>query len=292
MITGTYVDRTGKKTFRTNDPDKLIATINEAHKSRGGKPLTKGALSYLSKAGKKGQLTATVLSSVLGYNFGEEFLKDSNIIDRTYQDTVSLGNAPIVEENFTTGEKAAGAAGAGVGASLFTKAGRKGLGKAFNFLGPLGSVAFNTIAGIDLNSGVDRAILGGEMFGAKSVVDAFNKVTGNIKNKAGQMGARVLGIGGLRPAFASRIAAGTTLPGALVLGGEGLYQLAKNSQPGYFLGDDDEPKAFDRENAADVFPSMIDANEQAYKIAKEKGISYEDAVKEIDYTRLKNLKND
>lgn len=232
LITGTYVDRTGKKTFRTNDPDKFIATINEVHKARGGKPLTKGVLSYLNKVGKKGQLTATVLSSVLGYNFGEEFLKDSNIIDRTYQDTVSLGNAPIVEENFTTGEKVAGA---GV-ASLVVPTVRKVASKAANLLtGPMGmgaiTYAFRPEGGYDLKRTKDRLGFEAEAVLAPSLVEGVTSVTSKIKNPLVQKiaqtlaGVRIPGL--MNPANALRIARAANPVGIALLAGEGLYHLGK-----------------------------------------------------------------
>ena len=232
LITGTYVDGNGETKFKTNDPDKLIATINEAHKSRGGKPLTKQAISKLRLLGKKGEIAAGALTAVLGYNFGEDILKDSNIIDKKYQDTASLSNAPIVEENFTTGEKVAGA---GV-ASLVVPTVRKVASKAANLLtGPTGmgaiTYAFRPEGGYDLKRTKDRLGFEAEAVLAPSLVEGVTSVTSKIKNPLVQKiaqtlaGVRIPGL--MNPANALRIARAANPVGIALLAGEGLYHLGK-----------------------------------------------------------------
>jgi len=67
----------------------------------------------------------------------------------------------------------------------------------------------------------------------------------------------------------------------LTIGG-GIMDIAKASQPDYLLDKETgEPKAFERKDASFVMPTMIDANEQVSRFAKEKGISYQDAFKEL-----------
>jgi len=185
--------------------------------------------------------------------------------------------------------KDAAIAGGAVG-TVGTKTGRKLLGNLFNAAGLPASLAFNYFAGIDADSSLDRTILGAELATAPSTLAAAKSVTDKIPNKLLQKVAQVAT--GSTPFFlkAARIAQPV---GIATVGGELVNKVIKESEPNYYIDPQtQEPTFYDRENAADVFPSMIDANEQAYKIAKEKGISYEDAVKEIDYTRLKNLKND
>ena len=185
--------------------------------------------------------------------------------------------------------KDAAIAGGAVG-TVGTKTGRKLLGNLFNAAGLPASLAFNYFAGIDPKSSLDRTILGAELATAPSTLAAAKSVTDKIPNKLLQKVAQVAT--GSTPFFlkAARIAQPV---GIATVGGELVNKVIKESEPNYYIDPQtQEPTFYDRENAADVFPSMIDANEQAYKIAKERGISYEDAVKEIDYTRFKNLKND
>jgi hypothetical protein len=67
----------------------------------------------------------------------------------------------------------------------------------------------------------------------------------------------------------------------LTIGG-GIVDIAKASQPDYLLDKETgEPKAFERKDASFVMPTMIDANEQVSRFAKEKEISYQDAFKEL-----------
>ena len=186
--------------------------------------------------------------------------------------------------------KDAAIAGGAVG-TVGTKAGRKLLGNLFNAAGLPASLAFNYFAGIDADSSLDRTILGAELATAPSMIEAAVKTTDKIKNpilkKAAQFATTI------NPKYAAKVARVAQPIGIATLGGELAYKVATESEPNYYIDPQtQEPTFYDRENAADVFPSMVDANEQAYKIAKERGISYEDAVKEIDYTRLNKLKND
>ena len=185
--------------------------------------------------------------------------------------------------------KDAAIAGGAVG-TVGTKAGRKLLGNLFNAAGLPASIAFNYFAGIDGKSSLDRSILGFELATAPGTLAAAKSVTDKIPNKILKKVAQVAT--GSTPSFlkAARIVQPV---GVATLLGELGRKVVTESEPNYYIDPQtQEPTFYDRENAADVFPSMVDANEQAYKIAKERGISYEDAVKEIDYTRLNKLKND
>ena len=55
------------------------------------------------------------------YKYGEDILKDSGLVDRKFEQTASAGDAPLVEEGFTTAEKLAGA---GTAAGLVYKYGK------------------------------------------------------------------------------------------------------------------------------------------------------------------------
>ena len=186
--------------------------------------------------------------------------------------------------------KDAAIAGGAVG-TVGTKAGRKLLGNLFNAAGLPASLAFNYFAGIDADSSLDRTILGAELATAPSMIEAAVKTTDKIKNPILKKAAQFVTT--INPKYAAKVARVAQPIGIATLGGELAYKVATESEPNILIDKETgDPKAFDRENAADVFPSMIDANEQAYALSKEKGISYEDAVKEIDYTRLNKLKND
>ena len=152
------------------------------------------------------------------------------------------------------------------------------------------SAAFNIIYGIDPSSSVDRGILGAELAISPVMVRDALSVTDKIKNPLLKKIAQTVTT--VSPKYAMKAARIANPIGLAMVGGEIAHKVMTESEPNYYIGKDGEPTFYDRENASDVFPSMIDANEQAYKIAKEKNISYEDALREIDMTRLVNLKND
>ena len=228
-------------------------------------------LTTISKAGgKKGEAAAKALAILAGSTVA------------AVSDDGSEGTGGMLKD--------AAIAGGAVG-TVATKGGRKLLGNLFNAAGLPASLAFNYFAGIDADSSLDRTILGAELATAPSMIEAAVKTTDKIKNpilkKAAQFATTI------NPKYAAKVARVAQPIGIATLGGELAYKVATESEPNILIDKETgDPKAFDRENAADVFPSMIDANEQAYALSKEKGISYEDAVKEIDYTRLNKLKND
>jgi len=180
--------------------------------------------------------------------------------------------------------------GGGAVATLVSPTGRKILMNLLNASGLPASAAFNIIYGIDPSSSVDRGILGAELAISPVMVRDALSVTDKIKNPLLKKIAQTVTT--VSPKYAMKAARIANPIGLSMVGGEIAHKVMTESEPNYYIGKDGEPTFYDRENASDVFPSMIDANEQAYKIAKEKNISYEDALREIDMTRLVNLKNE
>jgi hypothetical protein len=80
----------------------------------------------------------------------------------------------------------------------------------------------------------------------------------------------------------NKLARVTSPVGVAVTGGGVLKNVITDSEPNLLIDrETGEPKTFEREDASFVMPTMIDMNEQAYKLSKEKGISYEDAFREL-----------
>ena len=204
----------------------------------------------------------------------------------------STGAAVAGDESDGTSEMLVDAGiGGGAVATIGTKTGRKIFMNLLNASGLPASAAFNIIYGIDPTSSLDRSILGFELAISPAMVKDALRVTDKINNPLLKKIAQVATT--VSPKYAMKAAKTAGPIGALMMGGELAYKVATESEPNILIDKETgDPTAFDRENASDVFPSMVDANEQAYKIAKEKNISYEEALKEIDYSRLKNLKNE
>ena len=81
--------------------------------------------------------------------------------------------------------------------------------------------------------------------------------------------------------------------GIATLGGELVNKVIKESEPNYYIDPQtQEPTFYDRENAADVFPSMIDIYDQAFDISKKENISYKEALNKVNRERFDKLKND
>ena len=180
--------------------------------------------------------------------------------------------------------------GGGAVATLGTKTGRKILMNLLNASGLPASAAFNIIYGIDPSSSLDRGILGAELAISPVMVRDALSVTDKIKNPLLKKIAQTATT--ISPKYAMKAARIANPIGVAMVGGEIANKVITESEPNYYIGKDGEPTFYDRENASDVFPSMIDANEQAYKIAKEENITYEEALRKIDMNRLVNLKNE
>jgi len=185
--------------------------------------------------------------------------------------------------------KDAAIAGGAVG-TVATKGGRKLLGNLFNAAGLPASIAFNYFAGIDGESSLDRSILGFELATAPATLAAAKSVTDKIPNKLLKKAAQVAT--GSTPFFlkAARVAQPV---GIATLGGELVNKVIKESEPNYYIDPQtQEPTFYDRENAADVFPSMIDIYDQAFDISKKENISYKEALNKVNRERFDKLKND
>ena len=168
------------------------------------------------------------------------------------------------------------------------------LGKGVNVgLGPSGILLLNTALGVDPTQSIDRAGLGLEAALAKPLVKGATSVTDKIKKPMLRKVAERAALAGMSPAMAMRLAKTASPVGWTALGAEGLYNVAKHSKPDYYIDPQtQEPTFYDRENAADVLPTMIDIYDQAYNIAKKENISYQEALNKVNPERFHKLKND
>ena len=169
------------------------------------------------------------------------------------------------------------------------------LGKGVNVgLGPTGMIALTKYlepeGGYDLSKTGDRLGFEAEAALAKPLVSGAVSVTDKIKNPMLRKIAERAALAGMSPAFAMRAARVGTPVGLASLAGEGLYSVAKHSKPNYYIDPKtQEPTFYKREKASDVFPTFLDIYDQAQKIAKEKGISYKEALQQIDPSRFYDL---
>ena len=132
------------------------------------------------------------------YNYGEDFLKGTGIVDREYEQTASAGDAPIVEKEFTTGQKVAGTGVAAGGAYAARKKIMSGLGKAFRPLGtPLAGPLFagytaydNLKQGKGIRESVIDPLVGMELAFPSLFTENISKIT---KNPTAQ---KILNLGG------------------------------------------------------------------------------------------------
>jgi len=80
----------------------------------------------------------------------------------------------------------------------------------------------------------------------------------------------------------NKLARVTSPVGAAITGGGVLKNVITDSEPNLLIDKETgEPKKFEREDASFVMPTMLDINERAYKLSKEKGISYEEAFRQL-----------
>ena len=194
---------------------------------------------------------------------------------------------------FTTGEKLAGA-GAAASAYKFRKPIIKAAGKGLNLgFGPSGALAltlgFRPEGGYDLSKAGDRVGFEAEAALAKPLVKQALGVTDKIKNSIFKKIAERASLAGMSPAFALKAARTATPLGLGALGVEGLYNVAKYSEPNYYIGPDGEPTFYKREKAADVLPTMLDVYDQADKISREQGIPYQEALNQVNFERFGKL---
>ena len=251
------------------DLKKLKKPRNVANITKNLPEIEKYLNSTVAKGGSKGKAAAKALAILAG----------------------STGAAVADDGSEGTGGmlKDAAIAGGAVG-TVATKGGRKLLGNLFNAAGLPASIAFNYFAGIDGESSLDRSILGFELATAPATLAAAKSVTDKIPNKLLKKAAQVAT--GSTPFFlkAARVAQPV---GIATLGGELVNKVIKESEPNYYIDPQtQEPTFYDRENAADVFPSMIDIYDQAFDISKKENISYKEALNKVNRERFDKLKND
>ena len=132
------------------------------------------------------------------YNYGEDFLKGTGIVDREYEQTASAGDAPIVEKEFTTGQKVAGTGVAAGGAYAARKKIMSGLGKVARpfgtpLAGPLfaGYTAYDNLKqGKGIRESVIDPLVGMELTFPSLFTENISKIT---KNPTAQ---KILNLGG------------------------------------------------------------------------------------------------
>jgi len=80
----------------------------------------------------------------------------------------------------------------------------------------------------------------------------------------------------------NKLARVTSPVGAAITGGGIVKNVITDSEPNLLIDrETGEPKNFEREDSSFVMPTMLDMNERAYKLSKEKGITYEEAFREL-----------
>ena len=175
--------------------------------------------------------------------------------------------------------------GAAVAATAATKPGKQVLSKTLKGLGGIDLPLVQAAFAYD-----DPTNLAYSLPFTKVAADVTG-ITKPAATKAGQVAKNVLsGIGPKRLAkYAGPVSRISTPFGIGMLG----YDIAKHSKPDYYIDPQtQEPTFYDRENAADVLPTMIDIYDQAYNIAKKENISYQEALNKVNPERFYKLKND
>ena len=155
------------------------------------------------------------------YKYGEDILKDSGLVDRKFEQTASAGDAPLVEEGFTTAEKLAGA---GTAAGLVYKYGKPLL----RVLGAPSLVAGLSIKelakGEDANLGIAGAELLAPELAKQAGVRGLLANPFQIAEKAARFGKIGRGVASL-----ARIPSLMTPVGLTLMGVEGV-RMAKREQ--------------------------------------------------------------
>jgi len=188
--------------------------------------------SLIGKGGKIGALAGLGTLAGTGFALADEEVSQTPFPGMKPQGSPGQLN-PETEEGFTTGQKVAGTAAAGVGAYKFgkpiAKAALKGLGGLF---GPVGVAASYPALGMlgeeyktDLSRPLDRVVLGAELAGAKGIVSGAQNFRKGIKNPLLRKIAG--GITSISPKYALKAARVASPLGIASLAGEGLYHLGK-----------------------------------------------------------------
>ena len=166
--------------------------------------LVKQLNATVAKGGSKGKAAAQVLAILAGTTVGAS------------ASDASSGTSSIVKN---------AAIGGGAAATLGTKTGRKVLSNLLSAAGVPLSVGFNAIYGIDLESSLDRTILGTEAALAPMVVKDAIRVTDKIKNPLLKKVAQVATT--INPKYALKAAKVLNPIGIASLAGEAVYNVGK-----------------------------------------------------------------
>ena len=155
------------------------------------------------------------------YKYGEDILKDSGLVDRKFEQTASAGDAPLVEEGFTTAEKLAGA---GTAAGLVYKYG-KPLLKVLGAPSLVAGLSIKELAkGEDANLGIAGAELLAPELAKQAGVRGLLANPFQIAEKAARFGKIGRGVASL-----ARIPSLMTPVGLTLMGVEGV-RMAKREQ--------------------------------------------------------------
>ena len=165
------------------------------------KAYDKAVSDFIKKSGKFGFVVA---APYLAATKGPEFARKLGLVDRDFEQTAAVGEAPITEKPVSLGEKALyGGAGASA-AALGTKTGRNILGKAFRILGtPLAGLGFagtNVYSkmkeGQSLADAVVDPITGLELSFPGLFKENISKIIPErFQGRAARFGRRLLGFG-------------------------------------------------------------------------------------------------
>ena len=155
------------------------------------------------------------------YKYGEDILKDSGLVDRKFEQTASAGDAPLVEEGFTTAEKLAGA---GTAAGLVYKYG-KPLLKVLGAPSLVAGLSIKELAkGEDANLGIAGAELLAPELAKQAGVRGLLANPFQLAKKAAKFGKIGRGVASL-----ARIPSLMTPVGLTLMGVEGV-RMAKREQ--------------------------------------------------------------
>ena len=201
------------------------------------------------------------LRAELEYDFSD--IQNQYASASTMSDVVPIERKETPPEGTTEG----GSAAAAGGATLFGKYLPQILKGTLKTVGSAPSAL--TFAGMTVKEGMDEG---------KTFADAATEPLVGAELLYPELFKRAgLGFNAL-----NKLARVTSPVGAAITGGGIVKNVITDSEPNLLIDrETGEPKTFEREDASFVMPTMIDMNEQAYKLSKEKGISYEDAFKEL-----------
>ena len=205
------------------------------------------------------------LRAELEYDFSD--IQNQYAKASTMSDVIPIERKETPPEGTTEG----GSAAAAGGATLLGKYAKPLLKNTFR---TIGSAPFSlALAGMTTKEGMDEG---------KTFADAVTEPLVGAELLYPELFKRAgLGFNAL-----NKLARVTSPAGITITGGGILKNVITDSEPNLLIDrETGEPKTFEREDASFVMPTMIDMNEQAYKLSKEKGIPYEDAFKQLGEKR-------